>query len=90
MRSEAGYLEKQIEICVAEHAQLTEQVPFPAAAEYRPASNVCAAVQSVQTVAGEGGGGAEGSRYREEERAGRAGCFAGANQCASRANRVVR
>ncbi len=28
VRSEAGYLEKQIDICVSEHAQLTEQVPF--------------------------------------------------------------
>ena len=26
VRSEASYLEKQIEICVSEHAQLTEQV----------------------------------------------------------------
>ena len=36
MRSEAGYLEKQIEICVSEHAQLTEQVPFLPPAQYRP------------------------------------------------------
>jgi chromosome segregation ATPase len=26
VRSEAGYLEKQIEMCLSEHAQLTEQV----------------------------------------------------------------